>query len=311
MAETKCTIGFLDFTGTFLRSKKRSFNPITVLAEKAREMGHVPRIYRVEKCQMFFDGDEAILLEKNKPLKPCDVLIPRVDLLMRLEVELAILEQFRFMGIPIINDYLPTLNAKNKLRTMQILNDRQIAVPKTVIVRKFEYLDRAIEEVGGYPVVLKSVFGSYGVGVVIVESARSLYSALDLILERMDSNIIMIQEFIADANGSDYRALVIGDRVVASMERRAKTGEFRSNLELGGDALPAKLNPEEQKIAIMSTRALGLQISGVDILRTKKGPVVMEVNANPGFKGLMETTRVDIPKAFIKFAVNFARVQPV
>ncbi len=305
----KIRIGFLDYEGTFLSTPKKSslLSPVRVLSRKAKKLGYATKIFKVEECQLFFENSSGSILEKNQLIRPCDVLVPRVDIVSRLDLELPFLKQFETLGIPIVNRYLPTFHAKNKLRTIQILSLLGIPVPKTVVVRKFEYLDAAVQEVGGYPVVLKSAFGSYGAGVLVVESARSLYSTLDLILEKMDSNIVMIQEFVAEAKGMDYRAFVVGDRVIASMKRIAKEGDFRSNFELGGETAEAELTEEEKDIAIRATKALGLEVSGVDLLRTNKGPVIMEVNANPGFKGLMQTTGVDVPKAIIDFAVGMIK----
>lgn len=301
----KLSIGILDFSGTQGKTlKKRAFNPIAVLRQKIKELGHIPKIYRAEDCQMFLESNKPQVFNKNKLVKPFHVLIPRVTLVSRLDLELPLLKQFQEMDIPVVNGYLPTLNAKNKLRTLQILTEHNIPVPKTMVVRKFEYLREAIREVGGYPVVLKAPFGTFGCGVIIVESARSLYSALDLILGKIDSDIVLLQEYIAESNGIDYRAFVIGDKVVAAMQRQAQPGDFRSNLELGGSASKAELTEEECELAVKATKALGLEISGVDILRTRKGPVIMEVNANPGFQGLVAATGFDIPGAMVEYAIQ-------
>jgi ribosomal protein S6--L-glutamate ligase len=302
----KLRIGILDFSGlkTKISKKPQYLSEVNILSEKIKSLGHSAKLYKVEDCQIFFKNLEAEILQMNKTMRPCDVLIPRVQLVSRLDTELPLLKQFHLMGIPVINQYLPTLNAKNKLRTMQLLTEKEVPVPKTVVVRKFEYLDAAIQAVGGYPVVLKSPFGSYGCGVVIVESSRSLYSALDLILDKMNSNIIMIQEYIGESQGTDYRAFIVGNKVIASMQRKATAGDFRSNLELGGEASKATLTAREHKIALEAAKALGLEIAGVDILRTKNGPVIMEVNANPGFQGIMSVTGVDIAKAIVDYAVD-------
>lgn len=267
-------------------------------------MGHIAKIYKVEKCQLYFDNRKPLIFYKNQPIKGCDVLIPRVSVSGDIDLEISIVKQFQMLGIPVVNDYLPTARAKNKLRTLQILTHHGIPVPRTLIVRKLEFLDEGIEKVGGYPVIIKSAFGSYGVGVAIAESRRSLYSSLDMVWKSTASSIILVQEYVAEAEGVDFRAYVIGDRVVASMQRKATKGDFRSNLHYGGEAVKVILSKEEQHLAVRATQALGLDVGGVDILRTKSGPVIMEVNANPGFEGLMKVTKVDIPKEMVKYAIE-------
>jgi ribosomal protein S6--L-glutamate ligase len=256
---------------------------------------------------LYFHGRKSEILYNSKKIKGCDVLIPRISIVANVDLEISIVKQFQMMDIPVLNEYLPIARAKNKLRTLQILTSKSILVPRTVVVRKLDYIDEAIKLIGGYPVILKTPFGSYGSGVVIVESRRSLYSALDIIWRSAGSNIILIQEYVAEAEGSDFRAFVIGDRVVASMQRTAATGDFRSNLHLGGAASAVVLTQEEEKLAVRATEVLGLQISGVDILRSANGPMIMEVNANPGFTGLSGVSGVNVAKEMIDFAVKFAK----
>ena len=256
---------------------------------------------------MYFNNRRPEILYNNKKIKGCDVLIPRVSVSGGIDLEISIVKQFQMMGIPVVNKYLPTARAKNKLRTLQVLTNRNIPVPRTLVVRKLQYLDEGIKKVGGYPIIIKSPFGSYGIGVAIVESRRSLYSALDIIWNNTSSSIILIQEYVEEAQGSDFRAYVIGDKVAASMRRTAIQGDFRSNLHHGGLAEKVILSSEEQKLAVRASQALGLEISGVDLLRTNKGPVVMEVNANPGFEGLMQVTGIDIPAEMVRYAVTVAR----
>jgi ribosomal protein S6--L-glutamate ligase len=307
----KIKIGILDYSGILMGFglKREPFSEIQILKDKIEDMGHKMVSYGVEQCQLFFHGRKFEVLQQNKPIELCDVLIPRLDLVARTDLEVSLIKQFQLMNIPVVNRYMPTLNAKNKLRTMQILSKKGIPVPKTIVVRKFEYLDAAIEAVGGYPVILKSPFGSFGVGVIILESRRSLYSALDFIVNNVKSNMLMIQEYVAEADGSDFRAFVVGDRVVAAMRRTAKKGDFRSNLHLGGEASKVVLTKQEQSLAVKAMKALGLQVAGVDLLRSKKGPMVMEVNSNPGFVGLTNVTGIDVAKEIVKYAVQFAREQ--
>ena len=302
-------VGILDFSHIRVSSSASASTPreVRLLKKAVVEMGHVAKIYRVERCQLYFDNRQPLILYKNKPIKGCDVLIPRVSVSGNIDLEVSIVKQFKMMGIPVLNDYLPTTRAKNKLRTLQILTHRGIPVPRTLVVRKLEYLDEGIEKVGGYPVIIKSPFGSYGVGVAIAESRRSLYSSLDMTWANTSSSILLIQEYVAEANGCDFRAYVIGDKVIASMQRQAQKEDFRSNLHTGGEAKSVKLTTEEEHLAIRATQALGLDVAGVDLLRTKKGPVVMEVNANPGFEGLMAVSGVNIPEEMVRYTVALYR----
>jgi len=305
----KLQIGILDYSD--LSRMSGGLSPTTIkemqaLRVEIKKAGHAPVVYKVPKCQMYFHGRKAEILYNNKKIKGCDVLIPRVAVTNKVDLEVSLVKQFQMMDIPVINDYLSISRAKNKLRTLQILCNKNLPVPRTIVVRKFEFIDEAIKQVGGYPVVLKAPFGSYGAGVVIVESRRSLYSALDVIWMSMQTNIILIQEYVAEAYGSDYRIFVVGDKVIAAMKRTAKTGDFRSNLHLGGEASIVDLTDEEKRIAIKSTQAMGLQMAGVDILRSNNGPVIMEVNGNPGFYGLASITGINVAKHVVDYAIDFA-----
>lgn len=304
-------IGILDFSDISRSAGRLSgttLKEMQALRDAIKRKGHKPVTYKVPKCQMFFHGKKAEILYNAKKIKGCDVLIPRAAVSRNLDLEVSILKQYQLMGIPVINRYLPIMRAKNKLRTLQVLTQKNLPVPPTIVVRKFEYMDDAIKKIGGYPVILKSPFGSYGAGVVIVESRRSLYSALD-VLWMGTTNIMLIQQYVAEADGCDYRAFVVGDKVVASMKRTAKKGEFRSNLHLGGEASSVILTDEEQRIAVKATQALGLNISGVDILRSNNGPVVMEVNANPGFYGLQKVTGIDVAGHIVDYAIKYIEKQ--
>ncbi len=309
----KMRIGILDFNGVYLSgsstTSKESLKPITLLREAVKEEGHVPVVYKVEKSQLFFKGRKSEILYNNKKIKSCDVLIPKVSPSVDVDLEISIVKQFQLMGVPVVNGYLPIIRAKNKLRTLQILTNRGIPVPRSIVVRKIEYLDEAIKRLGGCPVVLKTPFGSWGQGVVLVESTRSLYSAIDIIWKknRHESNIILVQAYVAEAEGCDYRAFILGDKVVASMKRTARAGDFRSNISIGGLGEKIILSEEEQKLAVRASQALGLKMSGVDILRSKSGPLIMEVNANPGYLGISKATGIDVPREIVKYAVTLVK----
>jgi ribosomal protein S6--L-glutamate ligase len=311
--KTKLRIGILDFSGTFAGTpdavNDRS-GQVFLLRKAIREQGHVPVTYKVEKCQMFFHGRKSEILYNNKKIRSCDVLIPKVSASAAIDVEVSLVNQFQMMNVPVVNGFLSIARAKNKLRTLQILTKYNIPVPQSIVVRKLEYIDEAIKKVNGYPVILKTPFGSWGIGVVLLESRRSLYSALDIIwksLGSLESNIILIQAYVAEAAGSDYRAFVLGDRVVAAMKRTASPGDFRSNISTGGSGESVTLTEEEQKLAVRASKVMGLRMCGVDILRSKKGPLIMELNANPGFLGLSRVTGIDIAAEIVKYSVAMVK----
>lgn len=310
-------IGILDFANVnkFAAVKARSaaglssvkpVNSVRRLHEAAKALGHSPVIYKAENCQLFFDTRSSEIRYNNKKIKGCDVLITRLDFCDGIDLEISAIKQFQLMGMPVVNKYLPIARAKNKLRTLQMLTKARIPVPNTIVVRRFEYLDEAIKKIGGYPVIVKSPFGTEGREVAIIESRRSMYSALDILWGQSGSGIILIQEYVAEADGSDFRAFVVGDKVVAAMKRTAPSGDFRSNLSLGGFAVNAKLTPQEESLAIRATKVLGLDVCGVDILRTKNGPAVMEMNSNPGFEGITNITSVDVAAEIVRYAATIA-----
>jgi ribosomal protein S6--L-glutamate ligase len=285
----------------------KGFSCKKVFSAAIKKLGYTPVIYDVEKCQLFFDKRDAVILYNNKKIKGCDVMLPRLDFSTNIDLEVSIIKQFQLMGIPIINKYLPISRSKNKLRTLQILTKKNIPVPKTIIVRRIDDIDEVIKKLGGYPIVIKAPFGSYGKEVAILESRRSLFSALDIMWKHSRTRIILIQEYVYEAGDSDLRAFVVGDKVVAAMKRTAKKGEFRANIYLGGSASQVKLTKEEEKLAVRATKALGLDVCGVDILRSKSGPVIMETNSNPGVVGIMKVSGVDVVGEIIKYAAKVAR----
>ena len=285
--------------------KKKSSTGGRMLAKAIKGAGHTPVMYYSNDCLLYFGNDgTSRIFYKGKEIKGCDILITRVGVSAGLDIELSTVKQFELMGFPVLNKYMPVARAKNKLRSMQILAKAKIPVPSTVVVRHFDYLDQAIKQVGGYPVIVKSVFGSFGKGVAIIESRRSLYSALDVLWRFGETNILLIQEYVMEADNSDFRAFVIGDKVVAAMKRTAKSGDFRSNVHQGGNMESVDLTVEEKKIAIKATKLMGLDYAGVDIMRSSKGPIVIEVNANPGFAGINTVAPVDVPGALVEYAVK-------
>ncbi len=292
-------IGILSFKAL---SKKASPEEVR-MKNAARALGHTARIFRSGKFQLIYDGTAKRLTYDGKLLPKYDVFITRPSVLRDVDLSISIIRQMEMMGIPVFNTYDSIIRAKNKLKTMQIMDHYNIAIPRTVIIRSPNYVDMAVKAVGGYPIIVKTPFGSYGNGVTIVESKRALKSLLD-----WDENIMyMIQEFVKYSRGKDIRVFVVGGKVVGSMMRKAMKGEFRSNIELGGKGSPVEITEEEKLMALNAVQALDLEYGGVDILRGKDGPVILEVNSNPGFKELERSTGADIAGAIVEYALEFAK----
>jgi ribosomal protein S6--L-glutamate ligase len=275
------------------------------LLQEAKKRGHKARIYRSGRFALYFDHCLGIKYA-GKTFSGVDMVIPRVTALSNVALKAAILEHMQLMGVPTLTDYYAVVKAKNKLHTLQILTHYKIPCVKTVVIRDDDYIDEGLKFLGKTPVIMKNTHGSYGNGVVIVETKRAAKSAYGVLKQGTFGGQILIQEYIGESKGSDLRLFVLGGEVVGAMERKAKRGEFRSNLELGGDSSAFEPTTEMKNIAIRATKALNLELAGVDIIVTKNGPAVIEVNANPGFKGLEEATGLNIAEMVILHAEKFA-----
>ncbi|MFA6305792.1 MAG: RimK family alpha-L-glutamate ligase [Candidatus Gracilibacteria bacterium] len=290
-------IGILSFSAV---GKKASAEEIR-LKKAALALGHGAKIYRVSNFHMVYDKSSPCLIYDGKPFSKCDVMITRPSILKNVELHIAIIDQMEMMGIPLFNSYNSILFAKNKMKTMQILDGKNIPIPKTVVLQRQDDLKNAVKLLGGFPVIVKQPYGSFGNGVVIVESMRALNSFLV-----WDKPMYLLQQFVKYAKGRDFRIFVVNGKIVGSMMRSAKRGEFRSNIELGGKGMNVEITEQEADIAIRSVEALGLEYGGVDVIRANGSPVVLEVNSNPGFKALEEATGKDIAKEIVTYAVEYA-----
>lgn len=274
-----------------------------MLKKTAQYLGHAVRIYLAQHFQFTFDAHGPSLLYKNQRFSAPDVMIIRPYVLADIDLKLSIVKQLQLMKIPTVNHYLPIVRAKNKVRTLQILNDAGIPIPKTVVVSNLDYLDLAIDQIGSFPIIMKMAQGSFGNGVSILESRRSLRSMLD----SLPKSILLIQEYVKEAKGKDIRVFVVGGKIVAAMERKAKRGEFRANFQQGGSVALADLSEEERMLALKATKLIGLDVAGVDIIRTGEGPKVLEVNSNPGLEGITKATNINVAEYIIRFAENVVR----
>lgn len=259
--------------------------------------GHQIGILDTSRCtQTLMDGTPDLLFD-DISVRGLDAVIPRIGTSVTQEglVSVALLES---MGIFSTTSSDGLWQARDKMRALIRLQAAGLPIPRTIFPGVGAELGKIAAQLAGFPLILKVVDSTHGIGVLLVESLSSAQTMLD-VFQRQNTRVFL-QEFIAEARGTDVRVLVIAGRVVAAMQRVAKEGEFRSNLHQGGMGLPVIISPEEERLAIRATEVLGLFIAGVDILRSARGPLVLEVNASPGLEGIEQTTGIDIAGALIE-----------
>jgi ribosomal protein S6--L-glutamate ligase len=271
------------------------------LVEVAKARGHKVDVIKYKNCFVSVDTRDPKVIYKGKEIdiKQYDAIIPRVANYMT-RYGTAIVRQLEREGIFTTASAIAISRSRDKLRSTQILA-KYVDVPKTVFSRKSMDIDGMLEQVGGAPVIIKLGQSTHGNGVVLADTKKAAKSALQAFyIYNEDGTNVMIQEFVAESAGTDIRAIVVGGRVVASMKRQSLDDDFRSNLHKGGEGTPIKLTDEERKVAIKSAKALGLSVAGVDMMRSARGPLVLEVNASPGF-GIEKITGRDIATAIIEY----------
>lgn len=249
-------------------------------------------------CYMNVNSAAPSIHYRGRQLVKYDAVIPRIGSLITF-YGTAVLRQFEMLGSYPLNNSASIIKARDKLHSLQLLAREGIDLPITGFAHSPDDTSDLIAMVGGAPLVVKLVEGTQGIGVVLAETRQAAESVIDAF--RGLNAHILVQEYIREAQGKDIRCLVIGDKVVAAIERQAKEGDFRSNLHRGGTARPVKVTPRERAIAVKATKTLGLSVAGVDILRATRGPLVMEVNASPGLEGIERTTGLDIAGMMIAF----------
>lgn len=271
------------------------------LKEEALLRGHEVSIIKYKNCFVSIEGGKPTVFYKGKPLEYYDAIIPRIATKMT-KYGTTILRQLETSGAWALSSSLAINRARDKIRSIQVLAKTSgIGIPKTVLSQNSSDIDELINQVGGTPVVIKVAQGTHGNGVVLAETKKAAKSVLQA-LQVFDNSgaSIFIQEFIEESAGTDIRAFVVGGRVVASMERKSLDDDFRSNLHKGGLGKIIKLTNEEKKMAVKAARAMGLAVAGVDLMRSNKGPIVLEVNASPGF-GIEHVTKRNVARAIIKY----------
>lgn len=268
------------------------------IVEAARSRGHSIDVINTLHVHMNITSSKPVLRHGGRTLPVYDAIIPRIGASVT-HYGLAVLRQFEMQGVFPLNESVAIGRSRDKLRALQILAREGIGLPVTAFAHGPRKSEDVIKEVGGAPCVIKLLEGTQGMGVILAETQASAKSIIEAFSA---ANInILVQEFIKEAGGTDVRALVVGGQVVAAMKRTGKIGDFRSNLHRGGRAETVLLSPDEIDTAVRSARTLGLNVCGVDMLRARRGPVVIEVNSSPGIEGIEAATGVDIAGHIITF----------
>ncbi len=274
------------------------------LVEEAKKAGHKVRVIKYKNCYAAVAENRPFVMYKGKALGHYDAVIPRIANHMT-RYGTAILRQLEMQDIYTVSGSLAITRARDKIRSAQILARAGVSIPKTVFSRNTADIDDLIDGIG-LPVIIKLASGTHGNGVVLAETRKMAKSALQAFyLTNEDGTSILVQEFIAESAGTDIRAFVVGGQVVAAYQRQSLDDEFRSNLHKGGTGTAIKLTDEEKKMALKAAKAMGLHIAGVDMMRSKRGPLILEVNASPGF-GVEKITGVNVAKKIIEYVEHNA-----
>ena len=274
------------------------------LVEAGIERGHEMPVINHKRCYMNITSHKPSIHFKGDAITSVDAIIPRIGASVSF-FGTSVVRQFEMMGVYSVNESVAITRSRDKLRATQLLARKGIGLPVTGFANSPDDTEDLLEFVGGAPVVIKLLEGTQGVGVVLAETKKAAESVIEA-FSGLKANF-MVQEFIKEAGGADIRCLVVGDKVVAAMKRQGKEGEFRSNLHRGGSAKLIKITPEERSTAVRSAKVMGLNVAGVDLLRSNHGPVVMEVNSSPGLEGIEKATEKDVAGLIIEFIEKNAK----
>lgn len=274
------------------------------LVEAGRERGHTVRVIDTLRCYMNMATAKPSIHYRGEALDHFDAVIPRVGASVTF-YGAAVLRQFEMIGSFPLNESVALVRSRDKLRSLQLMARRGIGMPVTGFAHSPDDIPDLIKMVGGAPLVIKLLEGTQGIGVVLAETRQAATSVIEAFLG-LNVNI-MVQEFIKEAAGADIRCLVIGDKVVGAMKRQGAPGEFRSNLHRGGSASTVKITSMERRMAVDAAKAMGLNVAGVDLMRGKNGPLVLEVNSSPGLEGIERVTSKSIAGEIIRFIENNAK----
>lgn len=269
------------------------------LVEAAKEKGHEVKVVDTLRCYMNITSNKPSVYYSSrgeKEILKFDAVIPRIGASIT-AYGTAVLRQFEVGNVYSVNESIAIARSRDKLRAHQLLARRGIGMPITGYAARADATDDLIKFVGGAPLVVKVLNSTQGKGVLLADNTKAAESLINA-FRNLDADFL-VQEFIKDAGGADIRCFVIGDKVIAAMQRQAKEGEFRSNLHMGGTATVIKLKPEERALAIKAAKVMGLDVAGVDLVRSAHGPLVLEVNSSPGLEGIEKATGKDVAGAII------------
>ena len=270
------------------------------LLEEAAKRGHEVHVIKYKNCYISIAQHQNQVFYKGKPLGKYDAVIPRIASNMT-KYGTAVVRQLEMQGEYCLSKSLAIVRARDKLRSMQLLAKNGIDVPKTVVSRNTADIDELLDQLNDMPVIIKLASGTHGNGVVLAETKKAARSVMQAFyLSDADGTNILLQEFVKESAGSDIRAFVVGSKVVASMKSQSLDDDFRSNLHKGGTGAPIKLTAEEEKVAVKAAKTMGLSVAGVDLMRSSRGPLVLEVNASPGF-GIEKVTGRNVAGKIIEY----------
>jgi len=276
------------------------------LKEEAIARGHEVKVIKYRDCYASIEQDNPTVSYRGDDLAKFDAIIPRIAANMT-RYGTAIVRQLEMQGVYTVSSSIAINRSRDKLRSLQLLARSGVGIPKTIVSRNSTDIGDLIDRVGGTPVIIKLARGTHGNGVVLAESKKAAKSVLQaLYLSNEDGTNILLQEFVEESAGMDIRAFVVGGRVVASMKRQSLDDDFRSNLHRGGEGTVVKLTEQETKMAIKAAKAMGLNIAGVDLMRSERGPLVLEVNSSPGF-GIEKVTGRNVAGPIIEYIEQNAK----
>ncbi len=284
-------------------SRKKSLYSTRRLLEAANARGFRTRVIDVLRCDLALESGHARLYHRGEEIRGLSVAIPRIGASVT-AVGLSVVRHLEAMGVPLVNGAGAIARRRDKLAALQQLAAASVRIPRTVLARGGGDVHSLVAQVGGLPAILKLIQGTQGVGVMIAHSAAEVESILGTLWDLGQE--ILLQEFIGESRGRDIRALVVGDRVVGAMRREARRGEFRSNLHRGGLGTALQLPEEHAQAAVRAARVIGLDVAGVDLLESKDGPAIVELNSSPGFEGLERATGLDIAGEIVACAAQVA-----
>ena len=282
----------------FILSRNKNLYSTSRLVEAGNELGHNVRVVDYMRCYMNITSRKPTIFYGGESLGKVDAVIPRIGA-SNTFYGTAVVKQFEMMNSYCVNTSDAIANSRDKLRSLQILAEAGINMPITGFASHTKDIEGVIESVGSTPLIMKLLQGTQGQGIVLAETRKAAESVMSA-FRQLDADI-MVQEFIKESAGEDIRAFVVGNKVVASMKRTAPEGEFRSNVHRGGTMEKVQLTYEEEEMSVNASKILGLSIAGVDLMRSNRGPLILEVNSSPGLQGIETCSSIDVAEKIISF----------